>query len=155
MYNEKLEVTQSLLDKHDNVFLHLTPTTYSVRARLPQPLLKQEQVILQVGYNMTIPIPDMKVDDLGFFGTLSFKGIPFACNVPWQCIFAVIGPDGLGKVWEADMPISVYNDYKDKNKTSLHTIDFDKKKTEKYLKPVKKIPPGWGVIQGGGQGSKK
>ena len=59
----------------------------------------QAQVVLQVGLDMPVPIPDLRVDEEGVFGTLSFKGVPFTCFVPWGAVFALVGEDAKGMVW--------------------------------------------------------
>ena len=56
---------------------------------------------------MPVPIPDLRVDEEGVFGTLSFKGVPFTCFVPWRSVFALVGEDGKGMVWSAEMPAEV------------------------------------------------
>jgi stringent starvation protein B len=56
---------------------------------------------------MPVPIPDLRVDEEGVFGTLSFKGVPFTCFVPWRSVFALVGEDGKGMVWSAEMPPEV------------------------------------------------
>jgi hypothetical protein len=54
---------------------------------------------------MAKPIPDLKVDKNGVSGTLSFKGEPFFCRVPWEALFAVVGTeDSKGAVWDAAIP---------------------------------------------------
>lgn len=53
---------------------------------------------------MPVPIPDLRVDEEGIFGTLSFKGIPFSCFVPWASVFALVGEDAKGMVWSREMP---------------------------------------------------
>jgi hypothetical protein len=70
-------------------------------------LRAQAQVVLQVGLDMPVPIPDLRVDEAGVFGTLSFKGVPFACFVPWGAVFALVGDDAKGMVWHTDMPAEV------------------------------------------------
>jgi hypothetical protein len=56
---------------------------------------------------MPIPIPDLRVDENGIFGTLSFSRTPFACNVPWNAIFALVGDEGRGMVWPESMPAEI------------------------------------------------
>lgn len=63
--------------------------------------------MLQVGLDMPVPIPDLRVDEEGVFGTLSFKGVPFTCFVPWRAVFALVGEDGKGMVWSSEMPAEV------------------------------------------------
>jgi hypothetical protein len=60
--------------------------------------------VLQVGLNMAIPIPDLKVDEVGISCTLSFNRAPFWCRIPWSSIYALVGEDGRGGVWAEDVP---------------------------------------------------
>lgn len=100
----KKDVVRSLLLK-GTVFVHLDPRREGVV--VPQWLKQQPQLVLQVGLDMAIPIPDLKVDDTGVFGTLSFNRKPFTCSVPWHGVFAVVGDDGKGMVWPESMPAEV------------------------------------------------
>jgi stringent starvation protein B len=85
-----------------SVFVHLDPRRPGVL--VPARLRSQAQVVLQVGLDMPVPIPDLRIDEDGVFGTLSFKGVPFACFVPWAAVFALVGEDAKGMVWHSDMP---------------------------------------------------
>ena len=71
---------------------------------MPAWLSHQPQLVLQVGFDMLIPIPDLRVDDEGVLGTLSFSRMPFTCFVPWDAVFALVGDDGRGMVWPESMP---------------------------------------------------
>jgi stringent starvation protein B len=97
----KRDVAESLLGK-GSLFVHLDPR--HEEARVPEWLRQQPQLVLQVGYNMTIAIPDLSIDDDCVFGTLSFSRTPFACYVPWEAVFALVGDDGRGMVWPESMP---------------------------------------------------
>jgi stringent starvation protein B len=85
-----------------SVFVHLDPRRPGVL--VPARLRSQAQVVLQIGLDMPVPIPDLRVDEEGIFGTLSFKGIPFTCFVPWAAVFALVGEDAKGMVWSKEMP---------------------------------------------------
>jgi len=100
----KKDVARALLLR-GSVFVHLDPRRPGVL--VPARLRTQAQVVLQVGLDMPVPIPDLRVDDEGIFGTLSFKGIPFTCFVPWNAIFALVGEDAKGMVWSKEMPDEV------------------------------------------------
>jgi Stringent starvation protein B len=98
---DKRDVARALLLK-GTVFVHLDPRSDDVR--VPSWLKRQPQLVLQVGLDMPVPIPDLRVDDGGVFGTLSFNRTSFTCSVPWDAIFAVVGDDGRGMVWPGSMP---------------------------------------------------
>lgn len=100
----KKDVARALLLR-GSVFVHLDPRRSGVL--VPARLRSQAQVVLQVGLDMPVPIPDLRVDEEGIFGTLSFKGIPFTCFVPWNAVFALVGEDAKGMVWSKEMPEEV------------------------------------------------
>ena len=100
-----------------SVFIHLDPRKLGVL--VPARLRSQAQVVLQVGLDMPVPIPDLRLDEEGVFGTLSFKGVPFSCFVPWGSVFALVGEDGKGMVWASEMPAEVAGEVKrDARRTS-------------------------------------
>lgn len=100
----KREVATALLGK-GSLFVHLDPRLPGVF--VPEWLKQQPQLVLQVGLQMLIPIPDLRVDEEGVFGTLSFSRTPFACLVPWHAVFALVGDDGRGMVWPESMPAEI------------------------------------------------
>jgi hypothetical protein len=87
------------------VYVHLDPR--HVTAVVPAWFKKQPQLVLQVGMNMPVPIPDLHVDDDGLSCTLSFNRSPFFCVVPWASVFAMVGDDGRGMVWPEDVPAEI------------------------------------------------
>jgi len=105
MKPSKPEVCRALLNK-GSVFVHLDPSTLGTL--IPYRLKFQSQVVLQFGLDMPVPIPDMKIDQAGISGTLSFKGVPFSCFVPWTAVFALVGEDGKGLTW--DIPQTVLDE---------------------------------------------
>lgn len=100
----KRDVANQLLRK-GSLFIHLDPRVNDVV--VPPWLRHQAQLVLQVGLDMPIPIPDLRVDEHGIFGTLSFSRTPFACNVPWSSVFALVGDEGRGMVWPESMPAEI------------------------------------------------
>ncbi|APR83545.1 Stringent starvation protein B [Minicystis rosea] len=97
----KKEVALALLEE-SSMFIHLDPRRAAVV--VPRSFLKQPQLVLQVGLNMAIPIPDLRVEDDGISCTLSFNRTPFWCKIPWTAIYALVGEDGRGGVWPDDVP---------------------------------------------------
>jgi stringent starvation protein B len=100
----KKEVALALLEG-SSLFVHLDPRRAGVL--VPKGFAGQHQLVLQVGLNMAIPIPDLKVDDIGVSCTLSFNRSPFWCRLPWSAIYALVGEDGRGMVWPDDVPQEV------------------------------------------------
>jgi stringent starvation protein B len=103
----KKEVALALLERSNDrgIYVHLDPRRPGVT--VPPWFKKQPQLVLQIGLNMAIPIPDLRLDDDGMRCTLSFSGSPFYCVVPWTVVFAIVGDDARGMVWPDDVPVEV------------------------------------------------
>jgi hypothetical protein len=103
----KKEVALALLERCSDrgIFVHLDPRQLTVV--VPPWFKKQPQLVLQIGLNMPVPIPDLRLDDEGMSCTLSFNRSPFFCAVPWASVFAMVGEDGRGMVWPDDVPAEV------------------------------------------------
>lgn len=97
----KLEVARALLLR-GNIFLHLAPRRPGVL--VPEYLREHPQLVLEIGLDMVVPIPDLRLDDEGFSGTLSFARTPTFCRVPWDAVFALRGDDGWTMVWPESLP---------------------------------------------------
>jgi stringent starvation protein B len=100
----KQAVALDLLER-TSVFVHLDPRRPGVV--VPQGFLKQPQLVLQIGLNMAIAIPDLEVGEEGISCTLSFNKRPQFCRLPWSSIYALIGEQGGGMVWPEDVPPEV------------------------------------------------
>ena len=135
----KMDVCHALLLK-GSVFVHLDPRTPGVI--VPYRLLSQPQVVLQIGTNMPVPIPDLVVDSYGVYGTLSFKGVAFTCVIPWVAVFAVVGEDAKGMVWPEEMPGEIKEQIERENaREPAEVITLDTSATRKppsAKKPARK-----------------
>lgn len=129
----KQAVALDLLER-TSVFVHLDPRRPGVI--VPQGFLKQPQLVLQIGLNMAISIPDLNVGDEGISCTLSFNKRPHFCSLPWSSIYALIGEQGGGMVWPEDVPPEV--------------VSQQRAAAKKEAKPRK---PGLRAINGSGSGS--
>ena len=98
---DRQQVALALLEK-GTLFVHLDPRIDGVI--VPPSYASEPQLVLQVGLHMPVPIPDLRVDDDGISGTLSFNRRPYGCVVPWAAVFALAGDDGRGMVWPEAMP---------------------------------------------------
>lgn len=126
----KKDVALALLES-STVFVHLDPRADGVT--VPPWFKKQPQLVLQIGLNMPVPIPDLSLDGDGVSCTLSFNRSPQFCNVPWKAIYALVGEDGRGMVWPDDVPPEVAaqtrvvaaegNKPKRKKKAHLRAVD--------------------------------
>ena len=82
------DVVEKLLEQADFVLVVVSPVCPGVE--LPAALMQTGQsVALHIGRRLAIPIPDLRLDDHGISGTLSFQGTPFACRLPWASIIQV------------------------------------------------------------------
>src|SRR5512145_1964367 len=100
----KREVMLALLAE-TSVFVHLDPRSPAVR--VPPWFKNQPQLVLQIGLNMAVPIPDLDVNERGIDCTLSFSRRPFPCSIPWSAVFVLVGDNGPGLVWPDDVPAEV------------------------------------------------
>ncbi len=100
----KKAVALDLLER-TSLFVHLDPRRPGVI--VPLVFAKQPQLVLQIGLNMAIAIPDLEVGDTGISCTLSFNRRPHFCRLPWSAIYALIGQEGGGMVWPEDVPPEV------------------------------------------------
>lgn len=97
----KKDVARGLLLR-GSVYIHLDPRV--ARVVVPRWLSKQPQLVLQIGLDMAIPILDLRVDDEGISGTLSFSRSPFTCTIPWEAVFGLADDQGRGMVWPESLP---------------------------------------------------
>ncbi len=104
----KKEVFDHLLSG-PSVFVHLDPRRGGVV--VPPWFKNKPTLVLQLGMNMAVPIPDLKSDLVGIGCTLSFNREPYFCRLPWSAIFALIGEDQRGMVWPEDVPAEVHAQY--------------------------------------------
>ncbi|MEO8918925.1 MAG: ClpXP protease specificity-enhancing factor SspB [Polyangiaceae bacterium] len=100
----KKDVALALLEQ-SSIYVHLDPRPEAVQ--VPAWFKKQPQLVLQVGLNMAVPIPDLNVDERGLSCTLSFNRAPFFCMIPWPAVFALVGENGRAMVWAEDVPAEV------------------------------------------------
>jgi stringent starvation protein B len=100
----KKDVALALLDG-PSVYVHLDPRRDGVV--VPDWFKKQHQLVLQLGMNLAVAIPDIAVDDEGISCTLSFNRSAFWCCMPWGAIYALVGEDGRGMIWPEDVPSEI------------------------------------------------
>lgn len=130
----KREVAHALLTQ-GAAFVHLDPR--GVDVVVPDWLKRQPQLVLQIGLNMPVPIRDLRVDETGVFGTLSFNRSPFTCMVPWHAVFALVGDDGRGMVWPESMPPEIAQEIEREAERAARgaIVDASKPAEEKKKKP--------------------
>lgn len=97
----KKEQFQKLLER-GNVFVHLDPRKDGVV--VPPWHAHKPQLVLHLGRNFAVPIPDLTVDERGIRCTLSFQRSPFFCDLPWGAIYAMVAEDGQVTLWPNELP---------------------------------------------------
>jgi len=97
----KLTVARTILARGP-LRVHLDPRRPGVR--VPDRLARGPALVLEVGWDMRVPIPDLAVDEAGVRGTLSFRGEPFHCDLPWSAVFGLADPSGAGHAWRDEVP---------------------------------------------------
>lgn len=102
---DKKQVMDALLEQASSVFVHLDPRRAKVV--VPPQFRKQPMLVLEIGTNMRVPIPDLEFDDEGIGCTLSFGGRPYWCRMPWSAVFALVTSEQRGMVWPPDVPPEV------------------------------------------------
>ncbi len=97
----KKEQFQKLLER-GNVFVHLDPRVAGVV--VPAGHAQKPQLVLHLGLNFAVPIPDLTVTERGIRCTLSFNRTPFTCDLPWRAIYAMVAEDGQVTLWPTELP---------------------------------------------------
>lgn len=123
----KREVMLALLAE-TSVFVHLDPRATSVR--VPPWFKNQPQLVLQIGLNMAVQIPDLDVSEHGISCTLSFSRRPFLCSIPWAAVFGLVGDNGPGLVWPDDVPAEI-----------AAQVQAQTQKAQTVKKPTVREPP--------------
>lgn len=134
----KKDVALALLEG-PSLFIHLDPRKEEVV--VPAWFKNQPQLVLQVGLNMAVPIPDLDVDDDGITCTLSFNRSPHWCKLPWSSVYALVGEDGRAMVWPHDVPPEVAAQLeRAAKKPTLKSVDSPQAKPKSRPSRPKKKP---------------
>jgi hypothetical protein len=65
----------------------------------------ENMLVLEIGYHLALPIPDLEISEDGFSGTLSFHHQPFFCRVPWSAVYGIFDEERRrGGVWYSRVP---------------------------------------------------
>lgn len=129
----KQQTILELLEK-SSVFIHLDPRKWGIQ--VPVQFRKNFSLVLEIGLNMAISIPDLAVDDSGVHCTLTFNRRPEWCSIPWKAVYALIGHEGGGMVWPEDIPPEVKEQQAKKEAAYKKTIN--KPTTSPVASPPKK-----------------
>ncbi len=131
----KPDVMNALL-QGPSVYVHLDPRRDGVV--VPPWFKKQPQLVLQLGLNMAVPIPDLEVGAEGISCTLSFNRKPHWCAMPWNAVYALVGEDGRGMIWPDDVPPELATEQR---RPALKVVEPQKKATKKRSKKSKAERP--------------
>jgi stringent starvation protein B len=75
------------------------------RAGVVVPSQHVEDPHLRLNLSYRYGIPDLVIDDVRVQATLSFRGRPFQCQMPWEAVFGITSQTtGDGQVWPEDLP---------------------------------------------------
>jgi stringent starvation protein B len=105
---KKREVVSKLLEDGP-VLVHLDARRPGVD--VPDQHRSEPKLVLRLGHGLTPPIPDLDIDDSGIRATLTFRGKPFGCKIPWAAVYAVVAEDGRGLVWPEHVPPEVQSEF--------------------------------------------
>lgn len=95
-----------LLSRNTIVNVTLDPRMPNVW--VPQQYRKQEVLVLQLGYHLPKPIPDLKVDETGVRATLSFSTGYELCAWPWEAVMQMQGDAvGMHNYWPHNISFRV------------------------------------------------
>ncbi len=85
------------------VLIHLDTRVDGVA--VPSQFRGKNRLVLRFGYDLAPPIVDLRIDELGIRGTLTFNKQPFGCVVPWAALYAAVAEaDGHSVLWAEDTP---------------------------------------------------
>lgn len=85
-----------------SAFVVLDPRRPGVE--VPEYLRGGPDLVLELGYDMAVPIPDLAVDERGIVATLSFNQAPYRCVIPWASVYVVHDGQARGLQFPEDTP---------------------------------------------------
>ena len=143
-------VLEELLSECDRVMIFVDPRGDYVL--VPKECKAKLPLLIALGLNLPIPIPDMILSEDGISATLSFGERFYFCVMPWDSIFGMVKPDNTGPIWPKHIPeelvhkFPVVQDESDylvspngsvreveKKREPLSSIDGDQKKSGKPI----------------------
>jgi hypothetical protein len=133
MRNPKADILEGLLSEYRVVKVCLHSRKHDETC-LPSHLNNRDSIVLELGLNLPVPIPDLYIGDGGFRATLSFDRRPFEVTVLWDAVFMFV-VDGDGGV--------VF----DEARARAAGIAFEEDEPTAVRR--RSLPPGWAVIEGG------
>jgi stringent starvation protein B len=74
---------------------------------VPLKFKQNHALVLELGLNLTVPIPDLDIGESGITATLSFDRTPFWCYIPWPAIYAMLVNNEGGLLFHQSKPADV------------------------------------------------
>lgn len=97
----KHTVLLNLLEGGHNVMIHLDPRRPGTL--VPLKFQREPAMVLEIGYALMNPIPDLDIAEDGIGATLSFGGRSEYTFIPWSSVYGMAGKIG-SIVWPEDLP---------------------------------------------------
>ena len=78
---------------------------------VPSGFRTDASLVLRFGYGLSPPIADMTLEADQLIGTLTFRGVPHRCVIPWSSVYAIVADDRRALVWPEDVPAEVAHQF--------------------------------------------
>ena len=99
---EKKETIENLLEKG---MVMITLDARHEEASLPDYLTTEPQLVLNISTRFNLPLD---VTDWGVHATLTFRGSPFNCEIPWNAIYIMVSHETREPfLFPDDIPVEV------------------------------------------------
>lgn len=87
---------------HGPIFVHFDSKRPDV---LVPDWIRKVKTIVIFGFDLPVPICDLRIDQTAISGTLSFDRLPVHCVIPWPAVYKVRS-DALdaSRIWSEDVP---------------------------------------------------
>lgn len=96
---DKKTLANKILATGGELFVVIDPRECVV----PTQFRRDQALILLLGLNLPIPIPDLHVGNDGITATLSFSRSPYECFIPWKALGSMFNSDRVGHTWDPDL----------------------------------------------------
>lgn len=120
---EKRDTIETLLEKG---MVMITLDARHEEASLPEYLTSEPQLVLNISTRFNLPL---EIDDWGVHATLTFRGSPFHCEIPWSAIYIMVSHETREPyLFPDDIPAEVV----------AETIRREREEEEQLLNPAKR-----------------
>ena len=103
---------------------------------LPPHLMNQRQVILNLSHRFHLDVFD--IGPYGIQASLSFGGVPYHCVIPYQALYACVGPDGHQHIFPDALPKQIASSEQQappltSNRRRVHPLQMARKRLKSRL----------------------